>query len=207
MRIFSCIFFFLLLSSCGIKLGRNDRVKRNIPSISMQNFLYTYTTERGFREWEIKSVQANIFEDKDLIFLYNFTMTFFSKTNTIHSILVANQGTVKQIAGHMTADGEVRVFASNSTEILTEKIYWDQDREIFYSESDKLVTMIRPRHKITGYNMLADSALENVILQNSIGRIQQEKVENGHSKNEGGVSEKMSPKLDSKLFVPMPDLE
>ncbi|MGL4367321.1 MAG: LPS export ABC transporter periplasmic protein LptC [Brevinemataceae bacterium] len=170
-RLTILILTLLTTSSCTIKLGRNDREKRIFPSASMQDFLYTYTEKKGFREWELKAAQANIFETDNQIFLYNLTMTFFSESNQITSVLIANQGLVNQSIGSLIAEGEVRILSSNRSELLTEKIYWDQPRNLLYSETNKLVTVIRPKQRILGYNMISDSALENVEIDNSIGQI------------------------------------
>ncbi|MGL4560754.1 MAG: LPS export ABC transporter periplasmic protein LptC [Brevinema sp.] len=166
-----------LLVSCGIKLGRNDREKRILPSASMQNFLYTYTEKSGFREWEVKAAQATVYEDINKVYLYNLTMTFFSESNQIKSVLVANKGEVDQSIGNMVAEGEVQIFSSNQSQLLTEKIYWDQQNNLFYSETNKLVTYIRPSYKIIGYDMISDSQLENVEIDNAVGRIDTKKQE------------------------------
>jgi LPS export ABC transporter protein LptC len=127
----------------------------------MQDFLYAFTETSGFREWEVKAAQANTYEDSDVVYLFNLTMTLFSESNQIKTVLVANQGQIGQTGGNLIAEGEVRIFSSNQSELQTEKIYWDQTRELFYSETNKLVTYIRPKHKIIGYNMVSDSLLEN----------------------------------------------
>lgn len=161
----------IFITSCGIKLGRNDREQRNLPAASMQDFLYTYTEKSGFREWEIKAAQANTYDKSDIVYLYNFTMTLFSESNQIKSVLVANKGSIQQNIGNLIADGEVRIFSANQSELQTEKVYWDQNKELFYSETNKLVTYTRGSHKITGYDMVSDSALENIELNNSVGQI------------------------------------
>jgi len=178
------IFLFLFYNSCGIKLGRNDRERRNLPSATMRDFLYTYTAKTGFREWEVKSAQANIYEDSDDVYLYNLTMTFFSESNQIKSVLVANKGIVNQKEGNLMSRGEVHILSSNRSELLTEEVYWDQDREVFYSKTNKLVTFIRPRQKIIGYNMVSDSQLENVELDNSVGKINTEDINNNSTKKD-----------------------
>ncbi len=168
---FMYLSLLIFITSCGIKLGRNDREQRNLPAASMQDFLYTYTEKSGFREWEIKAAQANTYDKSDIVYLYNFTMTLFSESNQIKSVLVANKGSIQQNIGNLIADGEVRIFSANQSELQTEKVYWDQNKELFYSETNKLVTYTRGSHKITGYDMVSDSALENIELNNSVGQI------------------------------------
>ncbi|MGL4388283.1 MAG: LPS export ABC transporter periplasmic protein LptC [Brevinema sp.] len=158
-------------------MGRNDRIKRVLPSASMQNFLYTYTEKSGYREWEVKAAQATVYEDVNKVYLHNLTMTFFSESNQIKSVLVANKGEVDQSAGNMIAEGEVQIYSSNQSQLLTEKVYWKQQENLFYSETNKLVTYIRPSYKIIGYDMVSDSKLENVEMDNSVGRIDTEKSE------------------------------
>ena len=168
---FMYLSLLIFITSCGIKLGRNDREQRNLPAASMQDFLYTYTEKSGFREWEIKAAQANTYDKSDIVYLYNFTMTLFSESNQIKSVLVANKGSIQQNIGNLIADGEVRIFSANQSELQTEKVYWDQNKELFYSETNKLVTYTRGSHKISGYDMVSDSALENIELNNSVGQI------------------------------------
>ncbi|MGL4676610.1 MAG: LPS export ABC transporter periplasmic protein LptC [Brevinema sp.] len=166
------IVFIIFLTSCGIKLGRNDRNKRELPAASIQDFLYAYTEKSGFREWEVKAAQAHTYENSSIIYLYNMTMTLFSESNQIKTVLVANKGSVQQDIGNLIAEGEVRIFSSNQSELQTEKVYWEQQRNLFYSETNKLVTYIRGTHKITGYDMVSDSQLENIELDNSVGQIE-----------------------------------
>ncbi len=166
------IVLLIVFTSCGIKLGRNDRNRRELPAATMQDFLYAYTKESGFREWTVKAAIANTYEKSDVVYLYNMTMTMFSESNQIKTVLIANKGSVQQDAGNLVAEGEVRIFSSNQSELQTEKIYWDQRRELFYSETNKLVTYIRGNHKITGYDMIADSQLENIELDNTVGQIE-----------------------------------
>lgn len=169
------ILLFLTLisiSSCGVKLGRNDREKRNLPSVIMQDFVYAFTEDSGYREWEVKSAQAKIFEDNNIVYLYNLTMTFFSESNQIQSVLIANKGIVNQNSRNLQAEGEVYILSSNQSQLITEKVYWDQERKLFFSETNKLVTFIRPTQKILGYNMITDSELNNIELDNSIGQIE-----------------------------------
>ncbi len=165
------LLLFIFLTSCGIELGRNDRNKRNIPTTSIQDFLYTYTEKTGFREWEIEAAQALTFENNNIVYLYNLTMTLFSESNQIKTVLVANKGNVQRDKGNLVAEGEVRIFSSNQSELQTEKVYWDQNRELFYSETNKLVIYIRENNKVSGYNMISDSQLENIELDNSVGQI------------------------------------
>ncbi|MGL5955213.1 MAG: LPS export ABC transporter periplasmic protein LptC [Brevinema sp.] len=166
------IILIIFLTSCGIKLGRNDRSKRELPAASIQDFLYAYTEKSGFREWEVKATQAHTYENSSTIYLYNLTMTLFSESNQIKTVLVANKGNVEKDIGNLIAEGEVRIFSSNKSELQTEKVYWDQQRNLFYSETNKLVTYIRGIHKITGYDMVSDAQLENIELDNSVGQIE-----------------------------------
>lgn len=172
------VVIFLLFSSCGVKLGRNDREKRDLPAITMQEFLYAFTEEAGYREWEVKAAQAKIYKDSDNIELHNLTMTFFADSNTIKSVLIANKGFVNQTTRNLEAIGEVHILSSNQSELITERVFWDQKTKLFYSETNKVVTFLRPSQKILGYNMVADSELGSVILDNSLGQVELKESEN-----------------------------
>lgn len=176
-------FFILLLiglASCGVKLGRNDRDRRALPTATMQDFLYAFTEASGYREWEVKAASAKIYEGSDTIELHNLTMTFFAASNEIKSVLIANKGYVNQTTRNLEAIGEVHILSSNQSELVTEKIYWNQANKIFYSETNKVVTYLRPAQKIVGYNMVADSLLDSVTLDNSLGQVE---LQDGNNPN------------------------
>ncbi|MGL5722273.1 MAG: LPS export ABC transporter periplasmic protein LptC, partial [Brevinema sp.] len=172
------ILFLLVCTSCTLRLGRNDRARRNVPAITIQDFLYAFTETAGYREWELKATQAKIYEGSDDIELHNFTMTFFSASNSIRSVLIANKGFVNQTTRNLEALGEVHILSSNQSELITEKVYWDQATKLFYSETNKVVTFIRPAQKILGYNMVADSQLNDVTLENTLGQVELKEASN-----------------------------
>ncbi|MGL5253630.1 MAG: LPS export ABC transporter periplasmic protein LptC [Brevinema sp.] len=172
------ILLLLVFTSCNLKLGRNDRVRRNVPAITIQDFLYAFTETAGYREWELKASQAKIYEGSDDIELHNFTMTFFSASNSIRSVLIANKGFVNQTTRNLEALGEVHILSSNQSELITEKVFWNQETKLFYSETNKVVTFIRPAQKILGYNMVADSQLNEVTLENSLGQVELKESDN-----------------------------
>lgn len=203
MRVTALFLIMLFLASCGVKLGRNDRARRDLPTATMQDFLYAFTDVSGYREWEVKAAQAKIYEGSDMIELHNLTMTFFAASNSIKSVLIANKGYVNQNTRNLEALGEVHILSSNQSELITERVFWNQTQKVFYSETNKVVTFIRPAQKIVGYNMVADSLLDTVVLDNSLGQVE---LKEGNNPNRA-VAEDDEAEFNIKPALAAPETE
>ena len=112
-----------------------------------------------------------MYNTKDEVFLFNLTMTFFNEYNQIKSFLSANSGYINKKTMNVFAEGKVKILGENESIMEANKVYWNNDKKLFYSEPEELVTIKRGNTVITGYKMVADKELKDVKLETVAGTI------------------------------------
>ena len=166
------LIFTFLLTSCGIHFKTGNRNRKNLPDAVLGDFQYTSASDSGYREWEIKAEQAKMFDKKHKIMLYNMTMSFFGPKNTVDSFLSADFGYVDQATLNVYAQGNVKILSEKQATMMTDKVYWDNKKKIFYSESNDLVTLIRGHTTLKGYDMTADSRLKQIQINRVVASVE-----------------------------------
>jgi LPS export ABC transporter protein LptC len=158
-------------SGCTIKLKSGKKTTGTIPDFIMGDFQYTSYDNNGKREWVLKSSEAKMFDASSEIYLFNLTMTFYNPNNVIQSFLSSDEGYVNKKSKNVSASGNVKIFAENGAVLSSKKVYWDNTRKLFYTETNEQVTLEKGKTIIKGYKMKADSGLKQVQIQDVIGVI------------------------------------
>ena len=163
--------FIIILAGCSIKLKSGKKVEGAVPDFIMGDFQYTSYSQSGKREWVLKSSEAKMFDSSSEIYLFNMTMTFYNPNNMIQSFLSSDEGYVNKKTKNVSASGNVKIFSENGAVLLCKKVYWDNTRKIFYSETNEQVTLEQGNTIIKGYKMKADSGLKQVQILDVTGVI------------------------------------
>ncbi len=171
-RFFWLIFMVSLLTGCGIKFKDTSHKRNELADAILSDFQYTSANIKGQREWTIKASEAKMFNDKNEIKLYNMAMTFFGADNQASSFLSANFGFVNKLSLQVYAEGNVKILSQQQAILTANKVYWDNDKKIFYTEENELVTIQRGNTIIHGYNMKTDSELKQVTIERVVADIE-----------------------------------
>jgi LPS export ABC transporter protein LptC len=165
------IILFVSQTGCNIKLKSGKKTTGAIPDFIMGDFQYTSYDNNGKREWVLKSSEAKMFDASSEIYLFNLTMTFYSPNNTIQSFLSSDEGYVNKKTKNVSASGNVKIFSDNGSVLSSKKVYWENTKKHFYTETNEQVTLEKGKTIIKGYKMRADSGLKEVQILDVVGVI------------------------------------
>ncbi|NPB04552.1 MAG: LPS export ABC transporter periplasmic protein LptC [Thermotogae bacterium] len=102
------------------------------------------STKMGRKLWMMKT--AKVKERGDTLIGYGVSITFF-KGNRAVSILTADSGKYDQTSGNMVAFGRVHLISSDSTELWSRSLHWDEKKKIIWTE-DSVKIYDRKRERI-----------------------------------------------------------
>jgi len=172
---YKIIFIYILLIlifSCEVKFKSNITKEIEHPDIVIGEFKYVSTDQYGRKEWIIKASEAKIYNNRNEVFLYNMTMTFFNESNQVKTFVSANGGYINRFTKDVFAEGKVKIVSESQSMLEANRIYWSNDIKKFYSHPNELVLLIRKNAKIYGYNLIADFELKEATLESTEGDIE-----------------------------------
>ncbi len=167
-------FFLIFFVSCGLKEGQPEKTL-GLPNFLLSDFQYVSVNTSGEREWELRASEAAMYQNSDDVFIYNFTVAFYRRSNgmdVLDSVLSANKGQVNKKTLLVIAEGRVKILASE-TSLETERIQWDNTKKLFFSEPGIPVVVHRRGVDLWGYNLVADASLKEIRMENIDAKIQQ----------------------------------
>lgn len=164
---FVCILIsaVLLLCSCGIEFKTAANKNRDYPDFILGDFKYISADTAGNKEWELRAREAKMYNTKNQVYLYNLAITFFNESNMVKSFVSANSGYVDKQTMNIFAEGKVKILSENQAILEANRVNWDNNKKLFYSEPEELVTLKRGNTVIRGYKMIADSGLKEVTIE------------------------------------------
>lgn len=161
----------LILGGCNIKLKSGKKVEGTMPDFIMGEFQYI-SVMNGKKEWLLKAEEAKMYNATHETYLFNLTMTFYNPNGEVQSFLSSDTGYVNRNTKNVQAEGHVQIFAENGTVMKANRVFWDNSRKKFYTQTNEIVTLEQGNTIIQGYEMLADSALKEVTFVDVVGTIQ-----------------------------------
>ena len=115
-----------LLSGCGEKaVERSSVVEPGADSVKV------IATKRGHKLWVMKAVKVK--ERGDTLIGLGVSVRFY-KGGRVSSVLTADSGKYDQTSGNMVALGRVHLISSDSTEMWSRSLHWDERRRIIWTD-------------------------------------------------------------------------
>ena len=87
------------------------------------------------------------------------TVYFYNDAGKQTSVMTARDGTVNEQTNSIEAEGDVLVVSDDSTKLRSERLYWDNKRQLIYTTEYVYVTS--PREKVQGRGFESDRRLHN----------------------------------------------
>ena len=84
---------------------------------------------------------------------------FFNDSGKQTSVMTAKRGRVNEQTYNIEADGDVLVVSDDSTKLRSERLFWDNKRQLIYTEEYVYVTS--PKEKVQGRGFESDQRLHN----------------------------------------------
>ena len=155
---------FLFLFACGVSFRSASLNDRDFPDQVLSEFKYISSDLKGRKEWELLASLAKSYNKKNEIILENLSIKFFHSDGKIKSFLSANKGFINIETMNVHAEGNVKIYAESKALLEASKVYWDNTKKKFYSESNQIVTLYRNNSYVKGYNFVADTELKEVYM-------------------------------------------
>lgn len=142
----------------------------------------------GSRNYTLEADTAYVYERDGYVDVIRPRVTFYDEAGEIHSLLVADGGTLQSRSGHLVARGQIEVRTADSTLLLTDSLGWNNDTRLV--RTDAPVALLTPRGEVFGQGLVADAGLTRIEIQSEvIGRADYRFDRSVHPAPDSGVEE------------------
>ena len=158
----------LILSSMIVATGCEEKIKPSVlggvssaalPSQESWNATVTFT-DSGIVKAILKAGHIAQFEGSKLTLLdKGVHVDFFDERGAHSSVLTSLTGKVDENTNNLEADGNVVVVSDSGVVVETEKLLWDNQRQII--RSDEFVKITSPKEHLEGHGFESDQSLKN----------------------------------------------
>lgn len=160
----------LLIVACGLLLvnGCEEKIKPSVlggvsstalPTQESWNTTVTFT-DSGIVKAILKAGHLSAFEaSKQTILDNGVHMDFFDEHGKHSSVLTSLTGKVDEMTNNLEAIGNVVVVSDSGVVIETEKLFWDNGRQLIHS--NEFVKITSPKEKLQGRGFESDQNLKN----------------------------------------------
>jgi LPS export ABC transporter protein LptC len=97
---------------------------------------------------------------------------FFDQHGHETSVLTSEEGTVDEGTNNLAAFKNVVVRSENKSRLMTEKLYWDNQKQLIHTPD--FVRMTSPKEKLQGHGFESDQSLRNYRIFRATGESTQE---------------------------------
>lgn len=97
---------------------------------------------------------------------------FFNREGRQTSVLTSDEGTVDEVNNNLEARKNVVVVSSDASQMKTEKLFWDNQRQLIYTP--EYVQITTAKDKLQGHGFESDQSLKNYRIFRVTGQTQSE---------------------------------
>jgi LPS export ABC transporter protein LptC len=97
---------------------------------------------------------------------------FFDREGKQTSVLTSDEGSVDETTNNLEARKHVVVISSDASKMLTEKLYWDNQRQLIYTPEYVQITTVK--EKMQGHGFESDQSLKHYRVFRVTGQTQAE---------------------------------
>lgn len=97
---------------------------------------------------------------------------FINPQGKLTSLLTSEEGSVDEVTNNMVARKNVVVVSSDSSRLTTEKLFWDNRRQLIYTPEYVEITTLK--EKLQGHGFESDQSLKNYRVFRVTGQTQTE---------------------------------
>ncbi len=144
----------------GMSFGKAD--------VGIEGFSFLQNKE-GKVEWEVNAKRAEVFKDKNAVFLKEVRATFSPSNNEEWIKLEGGKGQIDTQAKDFILEqenGGVKVFFSNGITVLTRRLGWSNRQNEIFSKED--VHIYGPGFEIRGRGFTADVRSQKIRIHNRV---------------------------------------
>ena len=130
-----------------------------LPSQESWNTTVTFT-DSGTVKAILKAGHISAFDaTKQTMLDSKVHLDFFDENGKHSSVLTSETGKVDESTNNLEAIGNVVVVSDSGVVVETEKLFWDNKRQLIHS--DDFVRITSPKEKLAGHGFESDQSLKN----------------------------------------------
>jgi LPS export ABC transporter protein LptC len=130
----------------------------DVPSYVIENFKMT-SSEAGSVRWNMRAKAAQVFELKRKAHAQSVYLETFDSEGK-KTILTCKRAVINTDTYFLEAEGSVKVRAPNRIEVHTEKLFWDEKKQIFYTDAP--VAVFKEGSVLRGIGLESDREMTNL---------------------------------------------
>lgn len=158
----------IIVTAALIIVGCEEKVKPSVlsgvsgnqlPSQESWNSTITFT-DSGIVKAIVRAKHIYSFDNSRETFLENdVKVDFFDDEGKHTTLLTADKGKVNEMTNNLEAIGNVVVKSDSGTIVRTEKMFWDNNRQLIHSP--EFVRITSPKEELQGTGFESDHNLRN----------------------------------------------
>ena len=160
--LFTAALVLSVLAGCGEKIKPSvlpGLDSKTIPQQESWNSTIVIS-DSGRVQARIKSGYLQKFDGpQDTKLSQGVTVFFYNDVGKQTSVMTAREGKVNEQTYSIEADGDVLVVSDDSTKLRSERLFWDNKRQLIYTT--EYVYVNSPREKVQGRGFESDQRLRN----------------------------------------------
>lgn len=166
-----CLFFGLLLTACENRQEELDALSKTRIAVEEAKEVESYLSQGGKMKARLTAPVMNRYQaDSPYIeFPASLHVDFFNDSLVVESQLNAQYGRYKETEHKVYLRDSVVVFNSKEDTLRSDELWWDQNREIFYTEKD--VQIHQPDKIIYGKGLEADQSFNWYVIKQITGQV------------------------------------
>lgn len=158
-----------LLCSCGegpkfrpnLPLGDNAA---DVPNYVIENFSLA-SSDSGNMRWKLRAKAAQVFELKKKAHAQDVYLESYDSEGK-KTILTCRRAVINTDNYFMEAEGNVKVRSHNKVEVHTEKLFWDEKKQVFYTDAP--VAVYKENSVLRGVGLESDREMTNLRILSSV---------------------------------------
>ncbi len=158
----------LILGLCALVANCHDKPApastQTLPSQVIEQFTLCESGS-GRQLYSLAADRAFVFDPDRRVDVVRLRVEFYDEDGRVHSVLVADQGTIYQNE-NLVARGAVSVRTADSTLLLTDSLAWNNPAQ--QVQTDAPVEIVTPRGRVKGTGLVSDAALSRIEIQGRI---------------------------------------
>ena len=162
LRILFLVCFLLLTNGCEEKIKPSvlgGVSSATLPTQESWNTTVTFT-DSGIVKAILKAGHLSAYEgSKQTSLDKGVHVDFFDEHGVHSSVLTSETGKVDETTNNLEAIGNVVVVSDSGVVVRTEKLFWDNQRQLIHSE--EFVTITSPKENLQGHGFESDQNLKN----------------------------------------------
>lgn len=130
-----------------------------LPSQESWNSTITFT-DSGIVKAIVKAGHIYAYDNSSITYLDSGVIVdFFDESGKHTTVLTSRQGSVDEGTNNLEATGNVIVKSDSGTVVYTEKMFWDNRRQLIHSP--EFVRIVSPKERLQGTGFESDHNLRN----------------------------------------------